>query len=94
MQRHRRTCARPNRNYYTPFTFTRVGPSVLALTASTARSRGQVGKCMARARRRGGKLGRHPGGPRSASQAGRRAGGQADRRTGSHRRAGGQINVT
>ncbi|KAG2449959.1 hypothetical protein HYH02_000063 [Chlamydomonas schloesseri] len=30
-------------NYYTPFTFTRAGPSVVALTASTARSRGQIG---------------------------------------------------
>lgn len=30
-------------NYYTPFTFTRVGPSAVATFTSTARSRGQVG---------------------------------------------------
>ncbi|KXZ51096.1 hypothetical protein GPECTOR_14g79 [Gonium pectorale] len=30
-------------NYYTPFTFTRVGPSTVATVASTARSRGQIG---------------------------------------------------
>ncbi|KAG2495162.1 hypothetical protein HYH03_006769 [Edaphochlamys debaryana] len=30
-------------NYYTPFTFARVGPSAVAVTAGTARSRGQIG---------------------------------------------------